>query len=112
MNAIEVLKAERDKLQKDVNRLNAAINALRGSASIGRTTINKRPTLSPAARARIAAAQRARWAKVRATGGETQNVVSVPAKKKIMSPAARRKIAAAQRARWAKVRAKKGKSKR
>ncbi len=104
MNILQTLKSERDRLQKDVSRLNAAINALDGSASSKRSTTSHRPTLSPAARARIAAAQRARWAKVRANGGQKQNVVRMP-KKKTMSAAARRKIAAAQRARWAKVRA-------
>jgi peptidoglycan hydrolase CwlO-like protein len=64
MNILQSLKSERDRLQKDVNSLNAAINALGGST--GRTTASKRPILSAAARARIAAAQRARWAKVRA----------------------------------------------
>ena len=50
------LKQERDKL-------NRAIEALSGSAS---KTRGSRPTLSAAARERIAAAQRARWAKVKA----------------------------------------------
>jgi ABC-type transporter Mla subunit MlaD len=66
MNVIQALKSERDRLRQVINRLNAAISALGGSASTVRTTVRKRPTLSAAARARIAAAQRARWAKVRA----------------------------------------------
>jgi len=51
--------------------------------------------LSASARARVAAAQRARWAKVR----ETAKVVPLRGKR-TLSAAARRKIAAAQRARW------------
>jgi hypothetical protein len=47
-------------------------------------------------RATIAAAQKARWAKVK-------GIAEVP-KKRIMSASARRKIAAAQRAKWAKAR--------
>lgn len=62
---LQTLKSERDRLRKDVNRLNAAINALGGSAATLRSTASKRPTLSAAARARIAAAQRARWAKIK-----------------------------------------------
>jgi hypothetical protein len=106
MNVLQSLKSERDRLQKSVNRLNAAINALGGSASTGHTMSSKRPTLSAVARARIAAAQRARWAKVRGQGRKAaqKTNVSMPAKKR-MSQAARRKIAATQRARWAKVRA-------
>jgi hypothetical protein len=112
MNIVETLKSERDKLQKDVNRLNAAIKALGGSATTGPSTTGKRPKLSAAGRARIAAAQRARWAKLRGQGGKAQkaNVVSMPAKRKTMSPAARKKIAAAQKARWAKVKAAQKKS--
>ena len=53
--------------------------------------------MSAAGRARIAAAQKARWARVRRNGGQKQNVVSMP-KKRTMSAAARRKIAAAQKA--------------
>jgi hypothetical protein len=110
MNVLQTLKYERDRLQKDLNRLNGAINVLGGST--GRTTASNRPALSAAARTRIHAAQRARWAKVRANSAQKQSVVTMPAnKKKTMSPAARQKIAAAQRARWAKVRAKKGKAK-
>lgn len=105
MNVLQALRSERDRLQKDLSRLNAAITALDGAIGSGRSTANKRPKLSAAGRARIAAAQRSRWAKVRARGAQKQNVVSMP-KRKTMSAAARKKIAAAQRARWAKVRAK------
>ena len=51
--------------------------------------------MSAARRARIAAAQKARWAKVR-TKSNKKNVVTMP-KERMMSAAARRKIAAAQR---------------
>ena len=53
--------------------------------------------MSASARARIAAAQKARWAKVKGTGG------GAPRRK--MSAAARAKIAAAAKARWAKAKA-------
>jgi hypothetical protein len=56
---------------------------------------------SAAARAKMAAAQKARWAKIR---GESTPAASSPKKKRrTMSPEARAKIAAAQRARWAKM---------
>ncbi len=63
---------------------------------------------SAAARAKMAAAQKARWAKKRA--GEPKAAPAAPAakgpkKRKTMSPEARAKIAAAQRARWAKQKA-------
>ncbi|MFZ0863054.1 MAG: hypothetical protein WCA27_31115 [Candidatus Sulfotelmatobacter sp.] len=99
---VQQLKKERDQAAKTVERLDAALAALDGG-SYGKRT-GARRNISAAGRARIAAAQRARWARVRGTGKQKQNVVPMP-KKKTMSAAARRKIAAAQRARWAKVKA-------
>ena len=104
---VQQLRKERDQAARTVEQLDAALNALDGG-SYGRRTGTRRK-ISRAGRARIAAAQRARWAKVRGTGKQKQNVVTMP-KKKTMSAAARRKIAAAQRARWAKVKAAQKKS--
>lgn len=103
---VQQLRKERDQAARIVERLDAALAALTGVSGKGRRTGSR---LSAAARARIAAAQRARWAKLRRNGGQKQNVVAMP-KKKTMSAAARRKIAAAQRARWAKVKAAQKKS--
>jgi hypothetical protein len=61
-------------------------------------------TMSPTARARIAAGQKARWAKVKAVSSPSKTP-SAGKPKRTMSPAARARIAASQRARWAKVRA-------
>jgi hypothetical protein len=60
-----------------------------------------RRTMSASARAKIAAAQRARWAKQK--GGATQ-IKASPVKAKgrsRMSPAARKKLSALMKARWA-----------
>ena len=73
-----------------------------------------RRTMSAAGRARVAAAQRARWAKTRAASAPAQfatkatgttKAAKAPRKKRTMSPEARARIAAAQRARWAKQKA-------
>ena len=62
----------------------------------------KKGGISAAGRARIAAAARARWAKINAAKAAVK--VAVPAKKKFkMSAAAKAKISAAAKARWAKV---------
>ncbi len=98
---VQQLRKERDQAARTLERLDAALAALNGASGQRTRTRSK---MSAAGRARIAAAQRARWAKVRRNGAQKQNVVQMP-KKKTMSAAARRKIAAAQRARWAKVRA-------
>ena len=84
---IESLQSELSALlQTERNKSHKVISVSRG--------------MSAAGRARIAAAQRARWAKVKgnvASGGK--------APKRRMSAAARAKIAAAAKARWAKAKA-------
>lgn len=62
----------------------------------------KRRTFTAESRAKMAAAQKARWAK---KNGTAPTAVEAPVlkKKRTMSPEARARIAAAQKARWAKV---------
>jgi hypothetical protein len=97
---VQVLKKEQARLSKEMSAIGAALSAFGATYTNGSPTRRK---ISAAGIARIAAAQRARWAKVKARGGKA-NVVATP-KKRTMSASARRRIAAAQRARWAKVRA-------
>jgi len=98
---VRQLKEEQVRLTRQLHAIGAALTAFGATyTNSGRT---KKP-LSAAGRARIAAAQRARWAKIRANGAQ-KKVTTMP--KKTMSAAARRKIAAAQKARWAKVKANK-----
>ena len=63
---VKQLKKERDRVEQQLSGLNAALAAFagvyRGTAKPGR----KRRKMSAKSRAKIAAAQRARWAKVRA----------------------------------------------
>jgi hypothetical protein len=92
---VRQLKQERDRVEKQLSGLNAALTAFAGVYS-GSTNGKRR--ISAAGRKRISAAQRARWARVR---GKAK--AATP--KRTMSAASRRKIAAAQRARWAKVKA-------
>ncbi|HEX3626821.1 MAG TPA: hypothetical protein VH280_15525 [Verrucomicrobiae bacterium] len=61
----------------------------------------RRNRMSAAGRARIIAAQKARWAKFKKVKGSG----APRAKSRSFSPAARAKIAAAARARWAKAKA-------
>jgi len=96
MDIIAQLKAERDKAAHQVNALDTAIRALSGMNS---TRVSHGPhKMSAAARARISASQKARWAKAR-----RQKVVSIAPKRHI-SPAGLARIRAANRARWAKWR--------
>ena len=61
---IQQLKKERANAQAVVTRLDAALEAL-GHLGSGNSSSRPRRKMSVAARKRIAAAQRARWAKVR-----------------------------------------------
>ena len=65
-SVVSQLQKERIRLEDELHRVSAALTAfgkvyVRGSKGIG-----KKRTMSAAGRRRIAAAQRARWAKIRA----------------------------------------------
>lgn len=60
--------------------------------------------MSAAARAKIAAAQRARWAKVKGAKS-TKTTVKAPVKRGKMSAAVKARLSAMAKARWAKAKA-------
>src|SRR5437660_11856545 len=96
MDIIAQLKAERDKAAQQVNALHTAIRALSGMNS---TRVSHGPRkMSAAARGRISASQKARWAKAR-----SQKVVSITPKRHI-SAAGLANIRKATKARWARWR--------
>jgi hypothetical protein len=68
---------------------------------------SKKRVMSEAGRARIAAAQRARWAKQKGSADQKDGSTKTKTKKakRTMSPEGRAKIAAAQKKRWAKQKA-------
>jgi hypothetical protein len=89
------LEQERTRLVSQIKALGNAISALNGSGS-NRTAGPRK--LSAEARARIAAAQRARWARIK-----NKKAVSIAAAKKPkMSASGLAHIRAAQKKRWAK----------
>ena len=94
-SVIKHLEQERNRLGAQLERLTHALSVLNGTGNHG-----ARRTISAAGRARIAAAQRARWAK-----SKGQKVVSIAVRKgRRMSAAARKRVVAAQKLRWAKWR--------
>jgi hypothetical protein len=94
-------------LKEKIGALNQELaSILDGSVSAPAKTPKKKGGMSAAGRAKIAAAQRARWAKVKAA----KPAAKAPAKKNKISAAGRARIAAAQKARWAKVKAEKAKA--
>jgi hypothetical protein len=98
MDIIALLKAERDKVARQLNGLNAALAAFAGTYKTGTSTPRRK--MSAAARARISAAQKARWAKTKG-----QKVIPIKAGKRRISPAGLARIRAATKARWARWRA-------
>jgi len=63
---IHKLDAERKRRSQEIARVDAAIKAL-GGVAMGVSVVKRRkPQFSKAGLARIAAAQRARWAKIKA----------------------------------------------
>jgi len=103
-SVVSQLQKERTRLEDELHRITAALVAfgnvyIYGSRPKAAATRKKR-IISAAGRKRIAAAQRARWAKIKG-----QKVVSISVRKgRKMSPAARKRVVAAQKARWAKWR--------
>ena len=102
MDIVAILRSERDRVARQLKRLNAALTAFAGSY-VGNSSGRGRRRLNAAARARIAAAQRARWAKIKGRKSEASATAGARKGKRTMSAAAKAKIAAAQRARWAKI---------
>ena len=88
-------------IKDQIEALENELGQILGGAAVATRAAGGKRTMSASARARIAAAQRARWAKVKGKNG----VSSSGGSRRKMSPAARAKIAAAARARWAKAKA-------
>jgi len=66
---LQELEATRGKLQRELSSIESAIAALQrgnGGRAVGRSAIRPQRFMSVAARRRIAAAQRLRWAKWKA----------------------------------------------
>jgi hypothetical protein len=100
MPAMSNLTAVIDQLQQERTRLQSQLEALRQAISTLNGSSGSRRTMSTSARARIAAAQRARWAKAK---GKVVSIATARKRRK-MSAAAIARIRAAQKARWAKWR--------
>jgi hypothetical protein len=97
---VQMLKNEQGRLTKELQGISAALAAF--GKTYGKPTGTRR-RISAAGRARIVAAQKARWARVKASKNQGRNGAAAP--KRVISAAARKRMAVAQRARWARVRA-------
>jgi hypothetical protein len=104
MNSINSLSAQQLRraaaIKERIDTLQNELGKILGGNGATPAASGKR-TMSAGARARIAAAQRARWAKVKGK----KPAKAAGAGKRKMSAAARAKIAAAAKARWARAKA-------
>jgi hypothetical protein len=102
MNSISSLSAQQLRraaaIKEQIDALENELGKILGGGGATPAANGKR-TMSASARARIAAAQKARWAKVKG------KQAAKPAGRRRMSAAAKAKIAAAAKARWAKAKA-------
>jgi hypothetical protein len=86
-------------LKDQIAGLEKQLHTIFGQTSVGQGPAAKKSTMSAAGKAKIAAAQRARWAKVKG-----QKAVATPAKGK-MSAATKSALSAKMKAYWAKRKA-------
>jgi hypothetical protein len=93
----------------EVTQKIAEIKRMLGGGA-GAQTKGTRRTMSASARARIAAAQRKRWAAQKKQQGQTAPAKQSSRKKPRISAAARKRMGEATRKRWAEYRAKKANS--
>jgi len=104
MNSFSSLSAQQLRraaaIKDQIDTLENELGKILGGGGATAAANGKR-TMSASARARIGAAQKARWAKVK--GKKAAKPAGAGRRK--MSPAARAKIAAAAKARWAKAKA-------
>src|SRR5437870_13560982 len=97
-SVVSKLRKERTNLVNQLRHVDAALSVL-GKLNGGRFyTQPRHRKMSAAARARIAAAHRARWAKVT----RQRKAVSIAPKRRRISPAGLARIRAATKARWSK----------
>ena len=95
-------------LKEQIEALENELSRLLGSTTkpVAAKAPKRKGGMSAAGRARIAAAQKARWARFKAAKPAAKT--AKPAKKKFkMSAAAKARISAAAKARWAKIKAEK-----
>jgi len=93
-------------IKERMERLEAKLASLSGGDAPATPVVHRRRRrrrrMSAAAKARIAAAQRARWAKVKGRAAAPKKEVK---KKRKVSAATKARLAAIAKARWAKVKA-------
>jgi hypothetical protein len=104
--AIAGLELQKTQIDAQIAELRTILNGGRSESAVthSETDKGKRKKFSVAARKRMAAAQRARYAKLRGDSEPTEAATAKPKKRK-MSAAGRRAISIATKKRWAAIKA-------
>ena len=93
-------------IKEQIENLNKELRAILGAPALSVAAPKKNRTMSAAVKRKIAAAQKARWAKIQGVKPAAPSVnPTAKAKKKRMSPAAKAKLSAKLKAYWAAKRA-------
>jgi hypothetical protein len=86
-------------LKEKIEDMTKELASILGASTPAPAKAPKKGGMSAAGRARVAAAQKARWAKIKGA----KPAAKAPDKKRTMSAAAKAKLSAAAKARWAKI---------
>lgn len=105
MNILDITPSQLKRaaaIKEHIEQLNKELRSILGVSANSAGGSTKSRTMSPSARRKIAATQKARWAKLRRAKSATRSAQpAAKAKKKTMSPAARAKLSAKLKAYWA-----------
>ena len=111
MLVTELVNALKDQIaakEKEIEQLKAALAALVGDAeSAAKPTRKRRRKVSKEARARMAEAQRKRWAVSRKLAQGDEAAKKAPKKRRKMSAASKKRLSEALKRRWAERKANK-----
>jgi hypothetical protein len=93
-------------IKEQIDRLAKELRVIFGAPANSRAAPKKNQTMSASTKKKIAATQKARWAKLRQAKSATRSPKPIAkAKTKRMAPAARAKLSAKLKAYWAKKKA-------
>ena len=88
-------------IKEQIDALNKELRSLLGGPATPRKAPKKKQTMSAAVKRKIAAAQKARWAKLRRAKAATRSVKpAAKASKKTVSPATKARLSAKLKAYW------------
>jgi hypothetical protein len=99
--AIDGFRAQKSRLEEHIAELHEMLNGGSPQAALASEPVpRKGRRMSAAGRRRIAAAQKARWAKVRGESGSGPTKVKAASPKRRISPEGLKRIIAATKKRW------------